>query len=214
MNLIIFQNGRFLIICNGLLMYWIIIKILLSFFTLILIPIYWYFYGFKNFLWLSDIGLFLTVLALWSDSVLLMSIAAVEMFFFELVWNLDFYMMLFFNVSKIKLADYMFDSQYPVGLRLLSLFHVFLPIIWILYLYSFGYDANAIYYVIVLFWIILFFSYFFTDPSQNINWVFWPKMHNIKISQFTWLIILFITFPLLDFLPTHHVFLKLFNVIH
>lgn len=194
-------------------MYWIVIKFLLSFFMIILIPIYWYFYGFKNFLWLSDIGLFLTVLALWTNSVLMMSIAAVEMFFFELIWNLDFWMILFFDISKIKLADYMFDSQYPIGLRLLSLFHIFMPIIWISYLYSFGYDANAIYYAIFLFWIILLLTYFFTDPSQNINWIFWPKVHNIRISQFAWLLLLAIGFPLFDFLSTHYLFLKLFNVV-
>lgn len=181
---------------------------------IILIPAYWYFYGFKNFLWLSDIGLFLTVLALWTNSVLLMSIAAVEMFFFELIWNLDFCLILFFNINKIKLADYMFDPKYPIGLRFLSFFHIFMPIIWVLYLHSFGYDSSALYYATILFWTILLLTYFFTDPAENINWVFWPKNHKLKISQFSWLILLAICFPLFDFLPTHYLFLKLFNVIN
>lgn len=191
---------------------WYILKILLSLFVFILVPTYWHYYGPQNFLWFSDIGLFLTTLACWTDSVLLISIAAVGTLLFELVWNLDFLMILFFRISKIKLADYMFDSNYPPFLRAFSLFHVFLPIIWMYYLWSYGYDKNAIYYATILFWIILLLSYFFTDPSKNINWVFLPQARNIKIPSFLWLIIMFIFFPLLIFVPVHCIFLKLFYV--
>lgn len=191
-----------------------IIKILLSLFVLILVPIYWRYYGPQNFLWLSDVGLLLTVVALWANSKLLMSIAAVGTLVLELIWNIDFWGTLIFKTSKIKLADYMFDSTYPFGLRLLSLFHIFMPIIWVSYLYTYGYDTSAIYYTIPLFWLILILSYFFTDPSKNINWVFLPKIRNIKIRQFEWFVVMFIGFPLLVFFPAHYLFVKLFNVMH
>lgn len=189
----------------------VVIKILISVFVLVLIPVYLHYYGPTNFLWFSDIGFFLTVLALWTNSNLSMSIAALLTLLLELVWILDFIWFLIFRNSKIKLADYMFDSQYPFWLRLFSLFHIFSPIIWIYYLSIYGYDKNAIYYAIPLFWIILLLTYFFTDPAKNINWVFLPKIRNIKINTFEWFLILFIVFPVLIFLPLHYLFLNFFN---
>lgn len=194
-------------------MNWYSAKILLSFFVSILVPAYWRSYGPQNFLWFSDIGLFLTVLALWTNSTLLMSMAAVGVLSLELIWCLDFFLLSVFGASKIKLADYMFDSTYSLPLRLLSLFHMVLPIIWLFYLGEQGYDKRAIYYTIFLFWVILSLSYFFTDPEKNINWVFFPKIRHTNISSGTWLIIMFIGYPLLVFLPMHYVFLKLFNLV-
>ena len=75
---------------------------------------------------------------------LLMSIAAVGTFLFELVWNIDFFYELIFRKSLINLADYMFDKKYHAGLRALSTFHIAMPIIWIVHLYQFGYDPASI----------------------------------------------------------------------
>jgi len=195
-------------------MNWYIIKILSSLFVSILIPVYWYYYGPQNFLWLSDVGLFLTVLALLMDSRLLMSMAAVGVLAFELIWCFDFLYLIIFGTSKIKLADYMFDSTYSLGLRMLSLFHIVVPIIWLFYLWEYGYDKRAMYYMTILYWLILSLSYFFTDPEKNINWVFLPNMRHIKIGQHAWFIIMLIGFPLLVFWPVHFILLELFKVRH
>jgi len=189
---------------------WKIIKIAVSLFVMILVPTYWRAYGPQNFLWLSDVGLFITLVALWTDSRLLMSVAALETGLFELIWNIDFFYTLIFGVSKIKLADYMFDSVYSTKLRLLSLFHMFMPLIWISYLHTYGYDKSAIYYAIPFFWLVLLLMYYFTDPYKNINWIFGPSLKNSKISQQKWLLIMFIGFPVFIFLPAHYLFLYLF----
>lgn len=180
-----------------------LITILLTMFTSILIPTYWYYYGPQNFLWLSDIGLFLTVLALWHRSLLLMSMAA-NLFIIELAWNIDFFGKLIFNIITISLADYMFNSSYPPLLRALSLFHIVLPIIWLSYLKKYGYDQQALYYITGLYWIILPITFFYTDPTKNINWVFLPQACVIAtISPTAWVIFLALFFPLLFFLPAH-----------
>jgi len=67
-----------------------IVTYFLTLFLLILIPIYWKIYGLKNFLWFSDIGLFLTVIALWLNSSLLITTAALLILPFELFWILDY----------------------------------------------------------------------------------------------------------------------------
>ncbi len=196
-----------------IIMFWLIVKLLLTLFTVFLIPLYWRAYGPQNFLWLSDIGLFLTVLALWTQSPLYMSMAAVGVLALELVWNIDFFLGFFLHVPIIGLADYMFDhKQYSRLLRGISLFHVFMPIIWILYLVEYGYDPRALYYFTLLYWIILTITYCYTLPKENINWVFYPQQHGIKnISPNVWLAVLAIGFPLLIFLPTHYLCLVLFK---
>lgn len=193
-------------------MLWLIIKYITSLFTAILVPVYWYNYGLQNFLWLSDIALFLTVGSLWLHSPLLMSMAAVGTLLFELVWNLDYFTELFTGRSLINLADYMFDKKYHKALRALSIFHVAMPIIWILYLAQFGYDSRALYYFTVLYWIILPLSYLFSTPHENINWVYFTKVRGVtSISPRNWVILLCICFPLVVFVPTHFIFLALFR---
>ncbi len=185
-------------------------KILLTIFAAILIPVYWKNYGPTNFLWLSDISLFLTLFALWVNYSLFTSIAMVGIFPFELAWNLDFFLHLFTGKNLIHIADYMFERKYSLFLKSLSLFHVILPPLWIFLLYKFGYNQNAFLYSIFLIWIILILTYLFTDPKKNINWVFMPKINHWKISEFIWLIILMIGFPIFVFLPMHVILKRIF----
>lgn len=192
--------------------FWQSLKIFLTLYISILIPVYWYYYGPQNFLWLSDFGLFLTVAALWLDSGLLMSMAAVGVMVVELAWNIDFFLELCCNMNPIHLSDYMFNASYPLVLRLLSLFHVITPVIWIFYLKKNCYDTRALYYFTVLYWVSLFFIYFFTNPTENISWVFWPQVYSVNyIPEKFWIVCLFIFFPSLIFFPTHYIFKRFFK---
>lgn len=128
----------------------IYIKILISIFIAILIPVYWQNYGSTNFLWISDISLFLTFFALWLESSLLFSIALIMAFPVELAWNIDFFYQLFTGKTIIDFASYMFDAKYSLFLRCLSLFHIFMPIVWIRYISKLKYNKKAIYYSIPL----------------------------------------------------------------
>lgn len=190
-----------------------ILKYLLTIFVTILIIIYPYYYGVKNFLWLSDVGLFLTIIGLWTHSSLLISTAMVIVFLTELIWNIDFFGELVFKRNLIDLSDYMFDARYPMALRGISLFHVVMPLLWIWYLARFGYDTRAPYYATVLYWLDIGCVYFFTNPATNINWVFLPQVYKkLAISQRTWLILLIVGYPLLIIIPTHYICMALFNV--
>lgn len=188
-------------------------KYFLTIFIIIQVPIYWHYYGFENFLWLSDIGLFLTAIALWDKSRKIMSFAAVGIFVVEFVWAIDFFVDLFLNINLIDLSDYMFDTKYPLFLRLISLFHILTPSMWILYLREFGYYKKAVYYFVIFYWINITLVYFFTTPSENINWVFVPTVHKwSSISQEIWVILLMVLYPALIVLPTHYIFKKLFKL--
>lgn len=188
----------------------IIVRVLVTGFVAILIPVYWKNYGIKNFLWLSDIGLFLTLFALWFKSSLLISIAIVGILPLELVWNVDYFVHLFTWYSICGLSSYMFDSKYNYALRSLSLFHVFMPIIWVWYLIKWGYNIQALYYWLIIYWIILILSYLSTTQKENINWVFINKFNKNKVSPLIWFIILMVFFPLFIFLPMHIILKNLF----
>lgn len=184
----------------------------LTAFTLILIPVYWHCYGLQNFLWLSDVGLFLTVIGLWLNSTLLISIAVTGVFCVEVAWCIDFFMQLFFDIPVTHLADYMFDPSYPVMLRALSLFHIITPCIWTGYMAKYGYDKRALKYTVILYWVIIVMTYLLTDPQANINWVFLPQTVLAPyISQQVWLLGLCIFFPLGIFVPTDYFCTKFFK---
>lgn len=191
---------------------WFYVKIFLTLYVSILIPLYWYNYGVQNFLWISDVSLFLTVIALWLSSPFLMSIAAVGALAAELLWSLDFLAGLILNNFPIHIAGYMASPTKPLMLRGLSLFHSITPIIWIFYLKQYGYDKRALYYFTALYWIILFLTYFFTDPERDINYVFLPTEYSIGIiSPSMWVIVLAISGPLIVFSTTHYLLTKLFS---
>ena len=189
-------------------------RFLFTAFMAILVPIYCKYYGAQNFLWFSDIGLFLTLGALWLHCPLLISIAAVGILAVELAWNIDFFSKLIFNSAPINLSDYMFDHHsYSILLRALSLFHVVMPIVWLSYLAKHGYDQRALPYAIILYWIILFLTYTCTDPKENINWVFTARIKSLRaISQTTWIFLLAFGFPVLVYVPTHLLLSTLFRV--
>jgi hypothetical protein len=183
------------------------LTILLTIFVCILVPVYTINYGIRNFLWFSDIGLFLTVIALWFKSPLIISMAAVGIFIPEIIWCVDFFVNLLTRHAPLGLTKYMFDKNISLFVRLLSLFHLFLPVIWIVLLSEWGYDARAIYYQTGVAWLVLILTYRFTNKADNINWVFTPeKLGWKKISAPAWLIIMLILWPVVVMLPAEILF--------
>jgi hypothetical protein len=130
------------------------IKIVYTVFVAILIPIYWKHWGPANFLWFSDIALFVMLAAVWLESSLLASMMGVAVLAPELAWNIGFFTRLLTGKRIFSLSDYMFDQSKPLYLRLLSLFHVILPALIIWMLFRLGFHEHSIYYQLLLGWAI------------------------------------------------------------
>ncbi|MBW7468820.1 hypothetical protein ABID22_003509 [Pontibacter aydingkolensis] len=188
------------------------LKLAYTLFVMVLVPVYWVKYKPANFLWFSDIALFSVGIALWTESRMMVSMVAVGVLALELFWNVDYLGSLMLRKPLFGLSDYMFDSTKSFFLRGLSLFHVVLPAIVIWLLLNWGYDTRAIYYQTLLIWIVLPIVYLFTDPKENINWVFGPgsKPQN-KIPRVLYFWIMMVFFPLVVFLPSHFMLKWLFN---
>lgn len=190
------------------------LKISYTLFVAVLVPVYWVHYGPANFLWACDIALLVTVIALWRASRLLASMMAVAVLLPEFVWNLDFFLHLLMGQDVIGLdaTGYMFKAQQSLPVRLLSLFHVFLPLLLLWMVWRLGYHARAGLATTVLCWLVLPLSYLFTDPARNINWVFgWSREPQTWLPGTWYLVLWMLLVPLCVYLPTHLMLKRLFG---
>lgn len=196
----------------------IIIKVLATCFLFVVIPVYWVNLGPENFLWGSDLALFITTLALWLESRFLTSMMAVGVLLTEVLWNIDFFARLLFgnHLFGLNATSYIFNVQVPAVVRGISLlFHIYLPIILIWMLFRLGYHHKAWLAQTAFAWVILPLTYLLTDPVDNINWVFGLGG---EVQQWipgpVFVVILMILFPIVIYLPSHLFLNKLFGKDH
>jgi hypothetical protein len=188
------------------------IKIAYTLFVAVTVVVYSFKYSLGNFLWFSDIALLASVPALWLESSLLASMIAVGIVLPEVLWNVSFFGQLLTGRRITGLTDYMFDPNKPLYLRALSLFHVFLPVMLLWMIHVMGYAPAAWIAQTALTWVVLPLTYYFTNPEENVNWVFGPGTKPQKrIPPLIYLGLLLIGFPLLVYLPTHLLLQMLFN---
>ena len=189
------------------------IKSIYTLLVVLLVPLYWIEYGPENFLWGSDIALFVTLLAVWIENRLLASMMAVGVLLPELLWIVDFTCRLIAGPEALPTLGtrYMFNSEISVLVRGLSLFHIVLPVLLVWLVYRTGYHRRALVCQTLLAWLVLLITYLVTEPSANINWVY-----GIGREPQTWmpgplyLVFLMLFIPLSIYLPTHLLLSKLF----
>jgi hypothetical protein len=190
----------------------LVLKVVYTLFVCALVPIYWRQYGPVNFLWFSDIALLALVPALWMENVLLVSMMAVSIVFFEALWNCDFFFRLATGKSLIGLSAYMFDSKIPLFIRGLSCFHIVLPLLLLWMLHRLGYDHRALIWQTIVAIVVLPLSYLVSNPQENVNWVYGFGENPQKVLPAPlFVLVLMLLFPLVIYLPTHLVFTRIFR---
>lgn len=160
------------------------LKIAYSAFLAVLVPVYWWHYGPTNFLYFCDVALFLAAWALWRESRLAASMAAVGILIPQLFWCLDFGYQWVRSLGGAEtggMTGYMFDSARPLYLRGLSLFHGWLPFLLLFLVARLGYDGRALKWWTGIAWGLCLVSYFLLPPAgavlddpnlpRNINYV-------------------------------------------
>lgn len=170
-----------------------------------LVPFYAAGHGFANFLWFSNIALLTTVIALWLRLPLLASMQLVSVGVLELIWAADFLGGLARGgESLIGLAGYMFDERIGIHLRLLSLYHLFIPWVLLWLVWRLGYDRRAWWSQMFLAWAVLLTCYFLTDPGDNINWAFGlGETPQSVLPGWVYLLLMMAAYPLVVYLPSH-----------
>ncbi|MFC1536415.1 membrane-associated protein [Pseudomonadota bacterium] len=186
------------------------LKTAYSAYVAITLPVYYRKYGPANFLWFSDIALITTVAALWMESSTLASMMIIAILIPEFIWNIGFFSGLITGKPIWGLANYMFDKEKPLYLRSLSLFHIFLPPMLLWMIYRIGYDENALLLQSAVALVVLPICHLFTSREDNINWVFGVgTAAQQKTLPVPHLLLMMVAFPLLIYLPTHLLLMKL-----
>jgi hypothetical protein len=108
------------------------------------LPAYFRFWGWANLLHLCDVAVILTFVGIWWANPLLLSSQAVSSLAAGVFWILDVCWRLVTGRFLIGGTDYMWDARYPLWVRLLSAFHIGLPLVLLWTLRRVGYDRRAL----------------------------------------------------------------------
>lgn len=179
-------------------------KLAYTAFVLYIVVIWWRNYGWRNFLWFSDIAFIGAVPAMWFEHAALASVLAVAVLVPEILWNVDYAGRLLLRRRITGLTDYMFEPERPLILRALSLFHVPLPLVLLWLLAAYGYDERvALPGAIVLAAVVLPWSRWVSAPDKNINWTYGLGARRVSWPATVYIPVLFFGFVALVFIPTH-----------
>lgn len=174
------------------------------------VPVYWLFWGPHNFVYLCDIAVILGCIGLCTNNMLLISSQVVSSLAVDAMWAVDAAWRAAFGRHIFGGTEYLFGPGHPLWLRLLSLYHLALPVVLLLALHRAGYDRRG--------WRLqsgivaaAFVAARFTPASQNINFAFrlpvvdkpfGPAPLHVTVS------ILFMIFAV--YWPTHWALRKIF----
>ncbi len=167
-------------------------------------PIYYVTYGPENYLWLCDVANFLILYALWSENRAIMSSQLVATLIVGIAWSLDLATALAVGFHPFGGTEYMLREEVALGIRLLSLFHLFLPIIAAYGCARLGYLTRGLWIQVAITAPLLAVSRIVSTAEDNINWVYGPfGATEHPFSASVYLLLLFLGYVLLLYLPAH-----------
>jgi hypothetical protein len=174
------------------------------------IPAYWHGWGLANFLHLCDLAVFLTCIGLWTSNSLLIASQAVSSIVVDLIWTADAASTVFSKHPLIGGTEYLVDAHIAPWIRLLSLFHIVLPLLLLWTVWRVGYDrrAWALQTAIVTGTMIVS---RFTNPAANINYVFRdPFWHRQLGPAPVHVVLCILAMAIVVYLPTHVILLRVY----
>ena len=174
------------------------------------LAVYWRTWGAANFVQLCDIAVILTCIGLWSNNALLISSQAVSALVIDLAWALDAGWRLFLGRHLFGGTEYLFDTRFPLWIRLLSLFHLAMPPLLLWAVHRTGYDRRGL----ELQWTIMICALIaarFTAPEKNMNFAFTDPFFHRALGPAPLHVAISAAFlAFVVYLPTHLLLLKLF----
>jgi len=193
------------------------LKIAYTAFMAVLVPVYWHYYGPTNFLYFCDVALFLTLIGIWPENALLCSMCAVGILVPQTVWVVDFIAGLA-GFQLTGMTNYMFDSGHSLFLRLLSLYHGWLPFLLVYLVWRIGYDRRGFWSWTGLSSALLLICFFLMPPPTpnpgltpvNINYVWGPSDTAAQtwVPPYVWFVGLLVGLPLIAYAPVHLLFVR------
>jgi len=132
------------------------------------LPTYAVAYGLENFLFLCNLGVVVTAVGIWMGSPLLISSQGVAALPICAAWLVDAGARVLTGAHLFGFTAYMWDPQYPLFARLLSLYHLAWPLLLLYAMRRQGYDARGYPLQVAIAATALVASRL-TEPALNIN---------------------------------------------
>jgi hypothetical protein len=141
------------------------------FWTVVWLPAYIRFWGLANLMHLCDVAVILGCAGLWWGSSLLVSTQAVSSLAAGIFWAMDIGWRLLTGRFLVGGTQYMWDTRVPLWARLLSSFHLVLPLALLWAIKKIGYDRRALAVQAAIAATLFILSRFF-PPALNMNYVY------------------------------------------
>lgn len=175
------------------------------------LPAYFRVWGWSNLLHLCDVAVILSFVGIWLANPLLLSSQAVSSVAAGILWVSDVGWRLATGRFLIGGTDYMWDARYPLWVRLLSTFHLGLPLVLLWTLRKVGYDKRALGLQAAIAAILLIISRFFAE-DLNMNYAFRdPVFHRAWGPAVAHLAFIFMVIVAAIYWPTHLLLARLFR---
>lgn len=160
--------------------------------------------GAQNFFWICNLANFLILIGLWTENRLILSMQWLSVALIGLFWGIDVGTAWLTGVHPIGGTAYMLDPDFPAAAKLLSFYHLALPLVTGYSVFRLGYDPLALPLQAGLLVFLIPTSWWLTAPERNINLVHEP----IILSQIDWsasiyLPILIAAWVVILLLPVH-----------
>ncbi len=180
------------------------LKIAFSAWIVVWAPTYAVVIGPQNFFWLCNMASFLILIGLWMESRLVLSMQWLSVALIGLLWGLDVASAWLTGSHLFGGTEYMFDPETPRIVRVLSFFHLLLPLVAGPAVWRLGYDRRALIWQSGLTWLMIALSWWLTDAERNINWVHAPfGLDQAPASELIYLPALALGWVVLILLPVH-----------
>jgi hypothetical protein len=146
------------------------------------LPAYTMAYGVANFLFLCNVGVLLTALALVAGNQLRLSSQAVAAPVIGLAWAIDAGWRVTTGQFLYGGTSYMWDPQYPLFTRLLSLYHVVWPLVVLFCVARRGYDRRGWALQVLIAAAAIGVARLATAPDENVNFAFRDPFWNRQLG--------------------------------
>jgi hypothetical protein len=187
------------------------LKIAYTAWFVVWLPAYLDYYGPRNFLWMCDLCNVILLVALWTEHRLLFSSQWVGVFLLSTLWIVDVAGAVLLGVHPVGGTEYMFMGEIPLHIRVLSTYHLFVPLILCWGVWRLGYDRRGPWLETAILWVVLPVTYFLSSPEWDINWI-----HGLFGKPQTWVrpwlysLVFSLCYPVVIYLPSHLLALLVF----
>jgi len=141
------------------------------------LPAYIRVWGLSNVLHLCDAAVLLTCIGIWCRSAPLLSSQALSATLPGLFWFLNVFWKFAAGRFLFGGSEYMWNAQYPLWVRLLSFFHVVLPLVLFWTVCKLGYDGRALALQTIIAAVLLIAARFLS-PALNMNYAYRDPIFN------------------------------------